>query len=432
MALLLDIFVTSRKWLDEEMFTELFAIANALPGPGFAQMAFTMPIIRGGLFPGVMGFLIFALPGGIVMGSIGFGVGRLGASNGTFPQIAIHIERSLAAVSIALVVVAAKQLTSKILVDATNCTLAAFTVVLVISFSSVKWLIPMLILCGGLVTFLEREIPVWIAKYERGQRLDVDETVNDTISNNLDDVFSLDDGSHSVKEEKIAASPIYFSYTVATGAIFITIYFVLLILSAVFRSADMDQSLKIFCLFYYVGGALFGGAPVVILLYDYVVAGTNWLTNTEFLMGLAIINIMPGPNFNMAAYCGALAFRQTGWTSFAGAVLAWVGIYLPGLMLQAGVLPLWRNYRDLPVLKRIFKGLNSVAVGLLIAAIYLLWIKAIVLNGNQVASLGDYPGWTGVMVLSFLAMETWRIQPWWVVVAGAIVGVLSWVIDGRK
>ncbi|ORY53869.1 hypothetical protein BCR33DRAFT_711204 [Rhizoclosmatium globosum] len=362
--------VVSRQWLSDEMFTELFAISNALPGPASTQLAFSIALIRGGVLPGILGFLIWTLPGGIIMGALGYGVGQLGASN-SFPTWLLYIERSLASVSIALVAVAAKQLITKLLTDKTSCSLAALAVVLVINFTEWK----------------DRSTKQKLQKNE-----------------NLADDLGSTDATEATGQD--AKPPImYFSYSMRAG--FIIIGF--------FQSRDVYLPVKILSTFYFIGSIIFGGGPV------YVVDSFNWVTPTEFLMGFAIINIMPGPNFNFAAFCGALAFRMNGWTSFVGALLAWIGIFLPGLLIQAGFLPIWRHYRELLVLKNIFKGLNSVAVGLLAAAVFMLWNKAIALDSSSVSSLGEYPGWTGLMVVAFVAMETWKVQPWWVIGGGGVV-----------
>ncbi|KAJ3009053.1 UNVERIFIED_CONTAM: hypothetical protein HDU68_002849 [Siphonaria sp. JEL0065] len=431
-ALLLDLFVVKKGWLSEEMFTELFAISNAMPGPASTQLAFTVALIRGGVLPGILAFLIWSLPGGIVMAAVGYGVGRLGADS-SLPIVALYIERSLAAVSIALVTIAAKQLTGKLMTDKTSCTLAAIAVVLVINFASVQWLIPVIMVMGGLVTYLEGEGPKWIAQYKENKRMRDEErkigsngvddagvaASNDNLVYQQGDVIQLapvgasaatPSASNAATTATSVEQPpkkedlhIYFSYSMTVGVILIALFFILLILSGILSSQDINQPINIFSTFYFVGAIIFGGGPVVVpLLYSYVVSGTAWLTATEFLMGFAVINIMPGPNFNFAAYCGALAFRQNGWTTFVGAFLGWIGIFLPGLLIKAGVLPIWRHYRELPVLKKVFKGLNSVAVGLLVAAVYLLWMKAVALPENKVASLGEYTGWTGVMVVAYV------------------------------
>jgi Chromate transporter len=58
------------------------------------------------------------------------------------------------------------------------------------------------------------------------------------------------------------------------------------------------------------------------------------------------------PNFNFSAYCGALALRKWGWAAaIGGAVIAWAGIFIPGLLTITGVLPLWHKFRGFPLMK---------------------------------------------------------------------------------
>ncbi|KAJ3350238.1 hypothetical protein HDU83_009808 [Entophlyctis luteolus] len=458
-ALLLNLFVVKRRWLSEEMFAELYAISNALPGPASTQLAFTVALIRGGVVPGILAFLIWSIPGGIVMGSLGYGVGQLGAAS--IPVWVLYVERSLASIGIALVALAAKQLSSKLLTDKTTSTLAAIAAALVINFSFVQWLIPAVMICGGAATYLKT---FGVDHYKRFQgkksKIHVENgsilpplaTVNEnealvheengSESGNRDSIHLLATSATDIANTEEATtrnSPeenrdlrIYFSYSMATGAVLIAVFFLLLISTAVIRYQNVTQALNIFSTFYFVGAIIFGGGPVVVpLLYSYVVSSTSWLTPTEFLMGFAIINIMPGPNFNFAAFCGALAYRTNGWTTFVGALLAWIGIFLPGLILKAGILPIWRHHRDLPALRAIFRGLNSVAVGLLFAAVYLLWMKAVALPDGGVDNLGNWPGWTATMVAAVLAVDVWKIEPYWVVLAGAAIGGIMWVADGR-
>ncbi|KAJ3018968.1 UNVERIFIED_CONTAM: hypothetical protein HDU68_010901 [Siphonaria sp. JEL0065] len=448
-AILLDTFVTKKGWLSEQVFTELFAITNALPGPPSVQLVFTIGLLRGGVANAVFAFVTYCLPGGIIMAFLGFGVSRLGTTS-ALPLYVLYIERSLAAVAIALIAIAAKQLSSKLLLDKTCCTIATIAIVLVINFTSTAWLIPVLMIFSGLATFLEADVPVWIEKWQASRKLkDVEApmqlepteevivagaTLTNDSSNEttetIDHTIIAPRTPTPATQEKDSHE--YFSYSVKTGFFLLGLTAVLIVACVILRSHEINQPINIFSIFFFVGALIFGGGPVVVpLLYTYLVSGSAWLTSAEFLMGFAIINIMPGPNYNFAAYCGVLAFRDNGWTMLVGALLAWVAIFTPGLLITAGTLPIWRNYREMSAMKKVFKGLNSAAVGLLIAAVYILWMKAIALPSNKVVSLGEYTGWTGVMAVAFLLLDVHRIQPWWVVGGGAIVGILTWVAEGK-
>ena len=87
-----------------------------------------------------------------------------------------------------------------------------------------------------------------------------------------------------------------------------------------------------------------------------------WLTNREFLLGLALINAMPGPNFNLGAFCGALAMRANTSSMWAGGIIGWAGIFAPGLLLMTGLIPLWKKYRKLTYVDAVFVGINAAAI----------------------------------------------------------------------
>lgn len=58
-AILHDRFVVNKRWLSEKMFTELFAISSALPGPASTQLAYTVALIRDGVVPAIFAFLLW-------------------------------------------------------------------------------------------------------------------------------------------------------------------------------------------------------------------------------------------------------------------------------------------------------------------------------------------------------------------------------------
>lgn len=72
-----------------------------------------------------------------------------------------------------------------------------------------------------------------------------------------------------------------------------------------------NRGFDLFANFYLAGTIIFGGGPVVIpLLREYIVA-PGWVSPRDFLLGLAITQAFPGPNFNFAVYLGALAVQRT-------------------------------------------------------------------------------------------------------------------------
>jgi chromate transport protein ChrA len=98
---------------------------------------------------------------------------------------------------------------------------------------------------------------------------------------------------------------------------------------------------------YLAGTIIFGGGPVVIpLLREYVVA-EDWVSPRGFLVGLAIQQSFPGPNFNFAVYLGALIEINGRHNLAAGVVLGYIGIFAPGLITVHGTMGIWSAIRGL-------------------------------------------------------------------------------------
>ncbi|KAJ3215526.1 hypothetical protein HDU67_000314 [Dinochytrium kinnereticum] len=448
-ALLFDLFVTRQRWLSEKMFAEIFAISNAMPGPASTQLAFTLALVRGGVLCGVIAFLIWSVPGGIIMTLFGYGVGRLGAAG--IPEWVIHMQNGLASVAVALVALAAYKLGSKILVDRVSQSLGILSASIVINYTGLIWIIPVMMIIGGVVTTIEDRAPeIWSwwnrKREERVGRLEEDQRRLGTSNGDgglrrRNTTGSLNGSEPAVHSNVTAGQPeaiarpdvesedphLYFTYSLRSGLIVVGISIVFLVIAILLRSlVGVPRPLSLLGTFYFVGMIIFGGGPVVVpLLYSYVVTN-GWLTDAEFLIGLAIINAMPGPNFNFAAYCGALAMRETIGTAFTGGALAWVGIFAPGILLKAGILPIWKEYRGLPKVKAAFKGFNSVAVGLVFAATYILFQKAI--SGPLGSSLSSYPFYMAVTGIAYVLTECMGVSAPYVVILGGLVGVIEWGI----
>jgi chromate transport protein ChrA len=156
------------------------------------------------------------------------------------------------------------------------------------------------------------------------------------------------------------------------------------------------------------------------------------LTNREYLIGLALINSMPGPNFNLGAFCGALAIR-TPSLMFLGGLLGTFGIFLPGILLMSAFIPLWNKYRELAIMQSIFRGVNAIAVGLVYAAVYILSMKSIVPMvagaGDVTDQLTNYPLYTAVAVITYSAVGYVQLPAPFAVLAGGLIGLIDWAIN---
>ena len=94
----------------------------------------------------------------------------------------------------------------------------------------------------------------------------------------------------------------------------------------------------------------------------------------------------------------------------AVASVALVAIFLPGFLLVAGVLPLWRVIAEHPIAARAIAGVNAAVVGLLGAALYdPVWTSAV--RG---------PADVAIALVGFTLLTAWR-APALVVVAWCVI-----------
>ena len=90
--------------------------------------------------------------------------------------------------------------------------------------------------------------------------------------------------------------------------------------------------------FYRSGALVFGGGHVVLPLLRAAVVDPGWVSDSAFLAGYGAAQAVPGPLFTFAAYLGAVASVPP--SGIAGAALALVAIFAPGLLLADGGLGL--------------------------------------------------------------------------------------------
>jgi chromate transporter len=172
----------------------------------------------------------------------------------------------------------------------------------------------------------------------------------------------------------------------------------------------------VFEAFYRAGALVFGGGHVVLPLLEETVVDPGWISEDEFLAGYGAAQAVPGPMFTFAAYLGARLPGSGG--GVVGASLALGAIFLPGFLLVAGVLPLWRAIMNRPVAAYVIAGVNAAVVGLLGAALYdPVWTSAV--RG---------PIDVAIALVAFALLAAWRVSAILVVVWCLIASLGSAVL----
>ena len=149
----------------------------------------------------------------------------------------------------------------------------------------------------------------------------------------------------------------------------------------------------IFIQFLIIGAISFGGGIIAyerILLVD----KRKWLSSDEFMAYLAISQTMPGLNsVNMAVLAGD-SLRGA-----LGAIVATIGLILPGSLFVLGVGVLYSTASDHPLANLILIGIAAAASGLLAAVTYRIGED----NWRQIKSLL-------IIVITFLLMSVVKLS----------------------
>jgi chromate transporter len=112
------------------------------------------------------------------------------------------------------------------------------------------------------------------------------------------------------------------------------------------RSGRRSRPVDLAAFFFKIGALSFGGGlSMLTFMQEQVVTQLTWLTPQEFVDGLALGQLTPGPVLMLAAFVG---FKLMG---VKGAAVAAVAIFLPSFLMMLSVLPLLKKLGDLQWLK---------------------------------------------------------------------------------
>jgi chromate transporter len=158
-----------------------------------------------------------------------------------------------------------------------------------------------------------------------------------------------------------------------------------------------------------IGLVFFGGGfALVPVLHHHLVTELGWLTPREFLDGLAISNLTPGPIAVLATFAG---YRIAG---VSGALAATIALFAPAVVLMLVISRQYTRFRNDRRAKRFLSGVNPAVAGLIASA-------AVLLGQDALAS------WRGFLLvgLSLLLLVRLCWHPAFVLGIGAAAGYLG-------
>ena len=176
-----------------------------------------------------------------------------------------------------------------------------------------------------------------------------------------------------------------------------------------------------------------GGYAMLPLIQREVVERKGWIDEEEFLNMIALAQAAPGLiAVNSAIFIG---WRIGGWRGVCGAVL---GAVLPSFLIILAIAMAFSEWKELPAVEAVFKGIRPAVVALIAAPLVKLArnaMKAKVESQESKVESGKSRATRALPLLVSLvaALLIWlgHINPVWVILATIILTLISVTISQR-
>ena len=349
-----------RKWVSKERFLEGLAVANMVPGATATQLGIFLAYARGGWWGGLLGGLCFVFPAFVIMLALTIGYATFGVT-----PLARSALDGLGPVVIGLFAIALYRLakTAASTVPEVAIGLAAAAA----SITSRIGVVAILVLAGGAGLLL----------FYRGQSVARVRVVSGLLGLSM-------------------LSMTWWASTSGLG-------------STGGGSTPNPKSLLDLGLYFLKVGAftIGGGLTMIAFIQDQVVEQFGWLTPREFIDGLALGQLTPGPVLMIAAYVG---YKLAG---VAGAAVAATAAFLPSFVIMLAILPVLDRVRQLAWVKAVMKGMGPAVIGVLAVSLVRL----------SPAAVPD-PLALAILIGTVVAALAFRVGAFRLMLGGALVGVL--------
>ncbi len=131
------------------------------------------------------------------------------------------------------------------------------------------------------------------------------------------------------------------------------------------RELNIPPIKVLFWNFLHLGVTAYGGLAMVAPIRRRVVQEKGWLSQQDFMDGLALCQLVPGATVvQLATYIGYRLHKTR------GAVLAAIAFILPAFFLMLGLSFLYFKYGEISWVKSVSRGLSAVVIALLLQAFY--------------------------------------------------------------
>ena len=362
LTMFLDRLVKKHNYITEAEILELQALCQVLPGPTSTQTITAIGFRLGGASLAYLTLLVWILPGTMLMTLAALGITYVEKDQLT------NLTRFIKPMGVAFIIFAAFSIGIKVIKTKTSMFLMLLAAIAAFVFPS-PYITPIWILLGGLAT-----------SFKFGE------------------------------QEKMEKQPIKIEWS--NFFLWLSVF----MFSVVLGKITHNLPIRLFENFYRNGSLAFGGGHILKpLLYNEFVEFKHYLTPDEFLSGVAIVEVAPGPVFSISAFVGALSMREWGTSGeVLGSIVSSVGIFLPGTFLIFFVIRFWNELKKYRGIRASLEGINAASTGLTAAAALSLYRP---MASDLVADL--------TIVLTLILLQTRLVPTYLIIFIGLFLG---WVI----
>lgn len=305
-AMVRHALVEEERWIAPERFNRLLAVMQALPGPEAHELCVHLGMIRRGRIGGLLAGLGFMLPGFVLMLALAAAYTAFIAGHPALAGVLLGVQIAvLAVITRAIPKIAAHILTARVL-----------------------WGFAALALAATLVG-----VPFWIPLIAAG-------LAHAAIRNDF--------GAMVAVAASVVAAWIWLPGNEVTA--------VALVSGDATLAALFVAGLK--------GGLLtFGGAYTAIPYVRADTVGRGWLSDGQFLDGVAFANVLPAPLVIFATFAGYVA------GGLGGALAITAGMFLPAFAFSLVFFERLEAVVDNPSLHRLLDGVAAAAMGIIAATL---------------------------------------------------------------
>ena len=312
-AMVRQALVERERWIDSERFNRLLAVMQALPGPEAHELCVHLGMVARGRIGGLLAGLGFMLPGFLLMMGCGWAYEAFVAGRGETAAVLLGVQIAvLAVIARAVPKIAAHILTTRVLY-------AFAAIALVATVAGVPFWVPLIV--AGL--------------------------------------------AHATTRHDLAAIVL-----VALAAAAAWAFLPRMDVAPTAQAVAPATLLALFGAGLKGGLLTFGGAYTAIPYVRADTVGRGWLTDGQFLDGVAIANVLPAPLVIFATFAGYVAGGPL------GALAMTAGMFLPAFAFSLIFFERLEAVVDDPRLHRLLDGVAAAAVGIIAATLVQLALSA--------------------------------------------------------